>query len=140
MPKRSPSDVAEKWARKLKAASEDIRRGVEATTKVPSAEAIKQKEAMRAHLIEAIDKGIWERNLSKYTLDQWKSDMINKALTRIPSGVDAARSDFESFMSKLLPHVESGLTDLEKKPKLTLEDSIARVEFWIRHMAKFKKS
>ncbi|MEM2498364.1 MAG: hypothetical protein QXR81_08315 [Candidatus Nezhaarchaeales archaeon] len=136
--KISPTDIADKWARKLTAATEDIRKGVELVDKAPSEKAVAKKDKMKANLVKAIDEGVWERRLKEYTLEDWKRDMREKALGRIPSGVEAAKGDFADFASKLVTHLNTILAEIEKMPDLTLEDSIARSAKLIREMAKFK--
>jgi hypothetical protein len=137
--KYTPDEVAEKWARRMKAATEDIRRGVEKVTEAPSLKAVQKKDKMKAKLMEAIDKGVWEYWLKKYGLEDWKRDMASKALPRIPSGVDAATPDFRDFMNQLLGHINSILPEIQKMPDMTLDDSIARVEKFIRRMSEFKR-
>jgi len=137
--KLTPDEIADKWARRLKAATEDIRRGVEKVTVAPSEKAVTKKDKMKANLIKAIEDGTWEYWLKKYTLEAWKRDMLAKGVTRIPSGVDAASEDYREFASQLIAHINAGLAEVEKMPDLTLEDSLARVEKFLRHMAKFKR-
>ena len=131
-------EFAEKWARRLKGATEDIRRGVEKLDRNPAEEAIKKKEKMKARLIEAIDSGRWEAGLKKVTLEEWKAKMLNKGIGRIPAGVDEATPKMEEFARVLLPHIEEGVKKIEGMPDLTLEDNIRRMEEFIRHMAKLK--
>lgn len=138
MVKVNEKEFAEKWARRLKGATEDIRRGVEKLDRNPAEEAIKKKEKMKARLIEAIDSGRWEAGLKKVTLEEWKAKMLNKGIGRIPSGVDEATPKMEEFAKVLLPHIEEGRKKIEGMPDLTLEDNIRRMEEFIRHMAKLK--
>lgn len=139
MARVTPEEFAEKWARELAGSTEYIRRGVEKVREAPSAKAIARKDRLKARLIEAIDKGKWESALSKYTLENWKKDMVEKAIPRIPDGADKARSKMASFASKLLPYIDTGVGEIERMPKVTLEDSIRRATEWIRYMAKFNK-
>jgi len=136
--KLTPEEIAAKWNRRLKAATEDIRTGVEKVTEAPSAKAVAKKDKFKTRLTEAIDKGRWEAGLKKYTLEQWKKDMAEKAVPRIPGGVDAAQPDFAAFMSRLIPHLNTVVAEIEKMPDVTLEDSIARATKLIRRMAEFK--
>ena len=131
--------VAEKWNRRLKGAIEDIRVGVEATTKNPAEEARKKKGKWVARMTAKETHDKWDNALSKVTLDDWKNAMINKGLGRISAGADEAVSDVEEFMSELLPHIDEGKRKIEKMPDITLEDNIRRMEEFIRHMAKFKR-
>jgi len=57
----------------------------------------------------------------------------------LKAGVDAEVDDFRDFASQLIAHINTGLAEVEKMHDLTLEDSLARVERFLRHMAKFKR-
>jgi len=134
-----PKSVSEKWSRNLAGATDYIRQGVQRVSTAPSELAIANKEKFRRKLIEAIEKGKWESGLRKYTLDQWKKDMLTRGIDRIPSGADAAKDKMSDFYAQLFPHIEAGLKELDRMPSMTLEDSVNRATFWIRHMAKFTK-
>lgn len=131
------SQVTEKHARRLKASTEDIKVGVNATTESPSTKAIAKQGKMRENLIAAIDDGTWAARLGKYGLQDWKNDMINKGVGRIAKGIDEAAPKVNKFFNALLP-VAYGISDTVKgMPDMTLEDSIARAETAIRTMAGF---
>jgi hypothetical protein len=134
-----PKTVAEKWSRNLAGATDYIRQGVQRVTVAPSELAIANKEKFRRKLIEAIEKGKWENGLKKYTLELWRKDMLTRGIDRIPSGADAAKDKMSDFYAQLFPHIEAGLKELDRMPSMTLEDSVNRATFWIRHMAKFTK-
>ncbi len=138
MPK-SAADVADKWARRLGAATEDIRKGVEAVTDAPSKKAIAKKEKFRANLLKAIDEGKWDAALGKYTLEQWKKDMAEKAISVIPSRATAAKDKMTDFFNQLLPYEETLKSRIAAMPDVTLEDNINRAVTWIREMSKFRK-
>ncbi|MEM1726576.1 MAG: hypothetical protein QXD86_05900 [Candidatus Bathyarchaeia archaeon] len=140
MVKVSPKEFAEKWSRNLAGSVDYIRSGVDKVTVAPSELAIANKEKLKRRLIEAIDKGVWESGLKGYSLEQWKRDMKEKGIPRIPDGADKAKPKVESFASKLLPYIESGLEKIKGLPSITLEDSIRRATEWIRYMANFRKS
>ncbi len=139
MAKLTAKEFAEKWSTNLRASIPYIRAGVEKVSVAPSELAVKAKDRMKARLIEAIDKGKWESGLKKYTLDQWKKDMIEKGLDRISSGADKAKPKVEEFANQLLPYIDAGVREIEKLPAVTLEDSIRRATEWIRYMSKFSK-
>jgi len=130
--------IAEKWARRLSGATEDIRQGVEQTTVNPAQEAIKKKEKLKKRWLEAIDGGKWEARLSKVSLEEWKAKMLNKGLARIPQGAEDAKPKFEDFMNQLLPYIENVKRKVNAMPDTTLEDRINRMVTFIREMAKFK--
>jgi len=140
MTKLSPAEVADKHARRLKAATEDIRKGVERTTEAPGLKAAAKSEKMKQNLVAAIDSGKWQKRVASVTLDEWKSKMIDKGLGRISSGVDAAMPKTTEFHSQLQAHQSKIDTTLEKMPDLTIEDNIQRMTQQVREMSKFKRS
>lgn len=139
MPKVTPSEYARKWANNLRGSVEYIRAGVQKVTTAPSEKAIAAKDRLKARWNQAIDSGIWESALRKYTLEQWKRDMTEKGIPRIPDGVDKAVGKMEEFGRQLLSYIDANLPNIEKMPKVTLEDSVRRATEWIRIMAKFRK-
>jgi len=139
MPRLSPREAAEKHARRLKNAIEDIRKGVERVNEAPTVKAAEKIDKMKQRLLEAFENGKVERGLRSVTLDEWKRAFLEKGLNSIAKGVDLAKDKLEKVYEKMFDHIDKGLAELEKMPDLTLEDSIRRVEFWMRHMHKFKK-
>lgn len=137
--KLNPQQFREKHARRLKAAVDDIRLGVERVTKAPGglAAAKKDKWIQNLQKTETVEK--WARRTAAVTLEDWKEKMLTKGVGRIAAGVDGAAAKVEDFAEKLIAHQNSGLTQIEQMPDLTLEDSIQRASAWIRHMSNFKR-
>jgi cell division GTPase FtsZ len=140
MAKLTAKEFQEKHNRRLKAATDDMRAGVERVTENPMAKAAKKADKMRANIVQSIDSGKWVSGLNRVTLDDWKSKMINKGVGRVAAGIDEAAAKVESFASELLPHIDRVKSDISKLPDVTLEDNIQRMTGFIRGMAKFKRS
>ena len=139
MAKVTPEEFAEKHARRLKGALTDIRSGVEKVSESPTKKAAQKIDKMRQHLLEKFDDGTIKARLQKVSLEEWRSKMINKGLARISGGIDSAHDKVVDFASQLLPAVDAARAKVQGMPDLTLEDSIARMETFIREMAKFRK-
>ena len=133
----TPEQFAEKHARRLKGAVDDIRAGVMAVTESPTAKAAAKQDKMLARLQEAVQSGKWAARLRAVPLDEWKDKTINLGINRIAAGIDAAHGKQVAFAGKLLPFESNLKTTIDKMPDLTLEDSISRATAWIRGMAKF---
>lgn len=133
-------EAAAKFARNLGAATEDIRRGVERVTDNPCERAAARQEKMLANLTEAIRNGKWASGLRRVSLADWKKAFIEKGLTRIGPGANAAVDKLAKFYDDLFPHIEAGLRELDGMSDLTLEDNIARATAMMRHMHRFKRS
>ena len=139
MPRQmTASEVQQKHAKNLKASSSEIIAGVNATSEAPSAKAVAKQDKMRENLIASIDDGTWAARLGKYTLQNWKSDMINKGVGRISKGIDEAAPKVTAFYNALLPVAYAIRDEVKAMPDMTLDDSVARAETAIRRMAAFK--
>jgi len=140
-PKVTEEEFVEKWSRRLKGATEDIRRGVEKVSEAPSKKAIAKKEKLIANLMKAFEEGVWDKQLEKYGLEDWKKDMTEKGIGRISGGVDRSKDKMREFASWLLSRVEAGQRKVKEMPDMTLEDKLRRIETFIRHMAseRYKK-
>lgn len=139
MAKVTPEQFVEKHNRRLKGAMQDMQTGVENVTSAPGIAAAEKADKMKQNINKAIDDGTWAKRVRAVPLEEWKSKMIDKGIPRVSGGIDAAAPKVLDFAQQLLPHIDKGVTDIEKMPDLTLEDSIARSNKFIRHMAKFSK-
>ncbi len=140
MTKLSAKEVTEKHARRLKAASEDMRLGVERVTEAPTLKAAAQQAKMKERIVASIDSGKWAAGLKRVSLEEWKGKMLSKGLPRVSIGIDEAADKVEAFYADLLPHIDAGKVGLDKLNDVTIEDSIARMTYWVRHMTKLKRS
>lgn len=136
---KDPAQVAEKWARRLSGATEDIRQGIERVTESPTTKAVQKKDKFKQRLMEAIDTGKWERGLQRVSLDEWKEKILSKGIARLPQGVTDAQPKMQEFMAQLLPYQENVKRRIEQMPDRTLEDRINRMVTWVREMSKFQR-
>ncbi|MDD3428108.1 MAG: hypothetical protein PHR42_04150 [Caldisericia bacterium] len=135
----TPEEYAEKQARRLKGAIEDIRAGVSRVTESPTAKAATKSDKMLAGVQRAVQSGKWGARLKAVSLDEWKQKTIEKGLGRISSGIDGAHDKVVSFAAQLLPYQADLQKQIEKMPDLTLEDSLNRMVTFIRGMSKFQR-
>lgn len=140
MPVRvTPEEFADKHARRLKGAVEDIRSGIERVTVAPTAKAAEKQDKMLQNLQQAVSSGKWASRLRRVSLEDWKRQALTKGIGRIAAGVDESRGKMVEFGQELLAYENSLLSQVEKMPDLTLEDSISRMTTWIRGMSKFSR-
>jgi len=135
----SAAEFAEKHIRRTKAASTDMRAGVERVTEAPGKKAAVKQEKMKANLVAAIDSGKWARRTASVTLEDWKKDMLEKGVGRVSAGLDRAADKIEAFAEELIVHENALLAKVGDMPDLTLQDSINRATTWIEGMAKFER-
>ncbi len=139
MAKVSSEEFVEKHARRLKGALEDMRRGVERVSEAPTKKAAAKADKMRANIVAAIDSGKWARGLSRVSLEDWKSKMVDKGLNRVASGIDAAAPKVKAFADEFLPYLDNVQSKVKAMPDTTLEDNINRMVTQIREVSKFKR-
>lgn len=138
MAKISAQEYAEKWGRRLKGSTEDIRRGIDRVKVAPGKAAAAQKDLMKAKLIAALDDGTWERMVSGVSLEEWQSAAKDKGLNRIAAGVDGAATKQVVMAEKLLKAVDESVAQVNRTPRGTLEDNINRMTTYAREMHKRK--
>ena len=140
MARLTAQEFQEKHARRLTAAVEDVRKGIDKVTVNPCELAAQKKDKMLAGITAAVNNGSWERGLRRVTLEQWKDKAKNVGVGRISSGINAAKDKVIAFAEQLLPHIDAGQAKLKTMPDLSLEDNIGRMTTFIRHMADFKRT
>jgi len=140
MARLTAQEFQEKHARRLSAAVEDVRKGIDRVTVNPCELAAAKQEKMLANLTAAVNDGRWKAGLQRVSLEQWKDKAKNVGAGRIASGINAAKAKVIAFAEQLLPHIDAGTAKLKTMPDITLEDNIARMTSFIRHMAEFKRT
>ncbi|MCP3678969.1 MAG: hypothetical protein GY782_01195 [Gammaproteobacteria bacterium] len=140
MARLTAAEFREKHARRLTASVEDIRRGIDRVTVNPCELAAKKKDKMLANLTASVNDGRWEKGLLRVTLEQWKGKTRDVGVGRIAAGIQAAAAKVEAFAEELLPHIDAGKAKLASMPDITLEDNIARMSTFVRHMAGMKRT
>ncbi|GAI69046.1 unnamed protein product [marine sediment metagenome] len=140
MAKMTAIEFQEKHARRLSAAVDDVRKGIDKVTVNPCELAAAKQSKMLANLTTAVNDGRWAAGLRRVSLDDWKRKARDVGAGRIPAGITAAKAKVIAFAEQLLPHIDAGQEKIKGMPDITLEDNIARMTDFIRHMANFKRS
>jgi len=138
MAKVNAQEYAEKWGRRLKGSTEDIRRGVQRVTVAPGEAAANQVELMKANIMKSLEDGTWERNVRAVGLQEWQDKFINKGIARIGAGVDAAQTKQVAMAEKLLANVDAAVEVVNRTPRGDLETNINRMTTYAREMNKRK--
>jgi hypothetical protein len=133
MASMTPDQVAAEWASRLGSATTKITAGVQNVNTAPGQLAARQKAVWAQQVVAAQDK--WASRTAAVSLPDWQNAMIQKGIPRIASGAQAAQPKMAAFMGQLLPFIDSGRRSLP--PRGTLDQNIARMTNWTRHMATF---
>lgn len=140
MAKLTPAEATEKHARRLKASTEDMRRGIERVTESPTEKAAAKQDKMLANLTASVQSGKWAAGLKRVSLDEWKKKARDVGVNRVAAGIDAAKEKVQAFFEDLLPHIDRGQAVIAAMPDVTLDDNINRSVAFMRHMATMKRS
>lgn len=138
MARVSAQEYAEKWGRRLKGSTEDIRRGIARVSQAPGERAARAQDLMKTKLNASIDDGTWAAQVSAVSLQDWQQAASKKGVDRIAQGVDAAAPGQAQMAERLLAAVDNAAAKANALPKGTLEDSISRASTFIRTMAASK--
>lgn len=132
----TPQQLAQKWQTRLSGAGEQIRAGVMAVQEAPGVKAAAQKAKYVQRVQERADK--WAERVAAVSLTAWKDAMINKGLSRISGGAQAAIPKFTAFMAEWMSFQRNTVQPaLQSMPRNTLDDNINRAVFVIRANAQF---
>lgn len=140
MAKLTAAQFADKWARRLQAAAPDIQAGINRVDQSPTDKAAAKQDKMLQNVTAAIQSGKWAAGLRRVTVSDWKAAAIAKGIPRISQGVTGATGKVTNFATQLLSFQDSLQGKIQSMPDLTLEDSINRMNTWVRGMATFKRS
>ena len=138
MARVNAQEYAEKWARRTRAATEDVRRGVERVDTAPGELAAQNEAALVQNFVESVNSGRWAARVRGVSLQDWKAATIDKGIPRIAQGVESAQPKMARIAAELLPAVDAAAAAANALPKVTLEDSIQRMTTFVRKMAEFK--
>lgn len=140
MARLTATEFQEKHARRLSAAVEDVRKGIDKVTVNPCELAAAKQDKMLAGITESVTSGRWANGLKRVSLEDWKNAAKNIGVGRIASGIAGAKAKVIAFAEQLLPHIDAQVAKIKGMSDLTLEDNINRMTTFIRGMASFKRT
>ena len=140
MAKLTATEFQEKHARRLKAAVEDVRKGIDRVTESPTDMAAAKADKMLTNLTSAVQSGKWAAGLKRVSLEDWKRKARDVGVNRIAAGIDAAKDKTIAFAEVLLPHIDRGKDKIKGMPDVTLDDNINRMTTFVRHMSELKRT
>jgi hypothetical protein len=140
MAKLTAAEFQDKHARRLKAAVEDVRKGIDRVTESPTAKAASKQDKMLTNLTASVTSGKWAAGLKRVSLEDWKRNARDIGVNRIAAGIDGAKDKVVAFAEELLPHIDRQMEKIKTMPDVTLDDNINRMTTFIRGMATFKRA
>lgn len=140
MARLTATEFQDKHSRRLKAAVEDVRRGIDRVTESPTEKAAAKQDKMLTNLTAAVSSGKWAAGLKRVSLDEWKKKARDVGVNRIAAGIDAAKDKVIDFANQILPYIDRAQSEISNMPDVTLDDNINRMNTFVRRMAQFKRT
>ena len=116
----------DKWARRSKAATQDVRQGIERVTEAPGVKAAQNADRMAEGIMQAINSGKWQRAVAGVSLEAWKRKTIEVGIPRIASGVDASLDKNRAKIDQLLQDVAAAQVEVDRMPSTSFQDRVQR--------------
>lgn len=138
MAELTPLQIADKWKRRLQQSTTDMTAGVNAVTENPATKAIAAQDKMVQNWNNSITSGKWARSLSNVSLTDWRAAFINKGIPRIQQGAESGAPKMAAYMTQALPYIRGLQATVHQMPNMTLQDSIARMTYFVTEMSKFE--
>lgn len=138
MPKTTPAQATAKWVQRIGVAGDAMTAGVNAVTTAPGQLAAAQSQAWISKLQASQAK--WKSRVASVSLQSWQQSMINIGIPRVAAGAQAKQGKYTAFANQFFPFLDTVTASTKAMPKVTLQDSIARVTNQITKTAQFQRS
>src|SRR5262245_25542782 len=133
-PMQSVEQIAQKWAQRTSAASEDYKAGVRNYSGNPMERAAQQIPYYLQKVNEAVSSGRMAAALRNTPKEKWVSGAVNKGAARISAGVAESRSLYVAHLNKFMPVYQAIKDEVANMPKGTTEDGLNRVRVAIQRL------
>lgn len=129
--------VADKWAQRAGAATQDYQRGIETTDKDPTALAAAAGGRYIAAVQAAYNSGKWARRLQQVGKAGWQSASVAKGVPNYATGVQQSRDKYATAIGPVLAAVQAGQRIVASMPSVTDAQRDARMLAFVNHMRQF---
>lgn len=132
------SQVTMKWAANTKAAQKAYVDGINAVEVSPTELAAQKVDKYLQGVQDAAQSGKYANGLRSVSLNEWKTQAVQKGAGRIAAGVTAATPKMQAVMADLLPKIAQVQQVVRAMPDTTLEERLARMNENARRMSQIK--
>lgn len=137
MTRISPTAAADKWARNLGAAGQDITAGIARVQRAPGQQAAAAADKWLQKVTGAQAK--FKANVGAVSLSDWQQ-AATAGVQRVAQGANAKKGKMADFATKFFAHLDAGASAINAMPTNTLEDGVAKAAAQIRHNANFRRN
>lgn len=135
MPRRTPQQAADRWVRAMQGATQNYQEGIQSVTTAPGQAAAKNVQGYQNGVAQAVASGKWANNVSRVSLEDWRSAAINKGASRLAQGATAAQGKVMAAHERIGPMVDSARASIQNMPRDTPAARIARATAYMTKMA-----
>lgn len=135
-----PQAVAQKWAQRAGAASQDYLQGVQNTTKDPTALAAAAGQRYIQGVQDAYNSGKWARRLQQVGKAGWTQAVLDKGVANYSTGIAAGQAKYAAAIGPVLAAVEAGQRLVAGMPNVTDAQRDQRMLAFVNHMRQFGAS
>lgn len=130
--------VATKWQQNAGAAQQAYVDGIRNTTVDPTQLAIANEQGYLSGVQQAVQTGLWRRNLAAVGKSGWQNAAEAKA-GNFGTGISAGLAKYEAKMATWLPIIQSAAAQAKQMPGQTLDQRIARSAYLARTLYNRKR-
>lgn len=134
MPRRTPDQAAQRWARSMAGATQNYTEGVQAVQTSPGEMAARNVSGYQNGVAQAVASGKWQRRVAAVSLQDWKTAAANKGAQRLASGAAAAVDKVRAANERVFPMIESAVNSVANMPRDTPQARIARATAYMTRM------
>lgn len=134
MPRRTPDQAAQRWARAMANAGPNYTEGVQAVQTAPGEMAARNVNGYQNGVAQAVASGKWQRNVAAVDLGTWKRAALDKGASRLASGAQAAVDKVRQSNEKVFPMIDQATSSIANMPRDTPQSRIARATAYMTRM------
>lgn len=135
MARFTPAEITEKWQRKMQGAGQDYINGVNRVQRSPGELAAQNEAGYVNGVNEAVTTGKWRQNVAAVTLQDWQQAAVSKGAQRLAQGAASAGAKVQAAHERIAPMLDRAAAEVQRIPRDTLENRIARSVAHMRSMA-----
>lgn len=134
MPRRTPDQAAQRWARSMSAATTNYTEGIQAVQTAPGEAAARNVQGYQDGVARAVASGKWADRVRAVDVNTWKNAAINKGAQRLASGAAAAVDKVRAANERVFPMIDQATSAIANMPRNTPEARIARATAYMTRM------
>lgn len=134
MPRRTPQQAADRWARSMAASTQNYTDGINSVQTHPGELAARNVQGYQNGVAQAVASGKWQQNVQRGSLQDWKNAAANKGAQRLASGAAAAVNKVAQANERVFPMIDQATASIANMPRTDAASRIARATAYMTRM------